>query len=179
MKTNNTVPPKNEKKKSKADRFWESFLFTENGKPKSSLMIYTFCLSFVFLAVYAVCFLLMISLLTNLLSSLPAFASNAIVSILASVIGVFICCVPHRFVQDKRLVFGAHLWLLLYALASLIAMLIMLNGEATNVLLVFFGWFIAIPLVVSLPVTAYLCRRDHHPKQPEPEPEWKKYVNRR
>jgi len=179
MKTNNTVPPKNEKKKSKADRFWESFLFTENGKPKSSLMIYTFCLSFVFLAVYVVCFLLMISLLTNSLSSLPAFVSNALVGILASAIGVFICCIPHRFMQDKRLVFGAHLWLLLYAIASLIAMLIMLAGEATNVLLVFFGWFVAIPLAVSLPVTAYLYRRDHHPKTAEPEPEWKKYVNRR
>lgn len=179
MKTNNTVPPKNEKKKSKADRFWESFLFTENGRPKSSLMIYTFCLSFVFLAVYVVCFLLMISLQVKLLSSLAVFASNAIVSILASAIGVLICCIPHRFMQDKRLVFGAHLWLLLYAIASLITMLIMLNGEATNVLLVFFGWFVAIPLAVSLPVTAYLYRRDHHPKQSEPEPEWKKYVNRR
>ena len=40
MSTQNTLPPKNEKKKSRADRFWESFLFTENGKPKSSLMIY-------------------------------------------------------------------------------------------------------------------------------------------
>jgi len=179
MKTNNTVPPKGEKKKSRADRFWESFLFTENGKPKSSLMIYTFCLSFVFLAVYVVCFLLMISLQVKLLSSLPAFASNVIVSLLASAAGLLICCIPHRFMQDKRLVFGAHLWLLLYAIASLIAMLIMLDGEATNVLLVFFGWFVAIPLAVSLPVTAYLYRRDHHPKQSEPEPEWKKYVNRR
>lgn len=179
MKTNNAVPPKGEKKQSKADRFWGAFLFTENGKPKSSLIIYTFCLSFVFLAVYVICFLLLIGLLTEPLGALPAFVSNAIVSLLASAVGVLICSIPHRFVQDKRLVFGAHLWLLLYAVASLIAMLIMLNGEATNVLLVFFGWFVAIPLAVSLPVTAYLYRRDHHPKTVEPEPEWKKYVNRR
>ena len=32
--------------------FWRSFLLTEDGKPKSGLLIYTFCLSFVFLLLY-------------------------------------------------------------------------------------------------------------------------------
>ena len=31
-----------ERNRRRADRFWEAFLFPENGKPKSSLIIYTF-----------------------------------------------------------------------------------------------------------------------------------------
>ena len=69
-----------ERNRRRADRFWEAFLFTENGKPKSSLIIYTFSLSLVFTAVYILCYEVSIRLLTGLLASLPAFFSNLVIS---------------------------------------------------------------------------------------------------
>ena len=60
--------------------FLEAFLFTENGKPKSSLGIYTFCLSFVFLLVYVLCYEGAIRLLTGPLSPDAAFWTAKIVS---------------------------------------------------------------------------------------------------
>lgn len=165
----------------RADRFWSAFLFTENGKPKSSLLVYTFCLSFVFAAVYVLCYQGAIELLTQPLSGLKAWASNLIISISATAVGVLICSLPHRFFRDKRLVFGAHLWLALYAVAVLATMLILLGGaDGTAAFLTFFGWFIAIPVAMGCAVTGWLFRRDRCVDQTaEEEPEWKKYVNRR
>ena len=73
-----------ERNRRRADRFWEAFLFTENGKPKSSLIIYTFSLSLVFTAVYILCYEVSIRLLTGLLSSLPAFFSNLVIALVSS-----------------------------------------------------------------------------------------------
>ena len=41
-----------------ADKFWGAFQMTENGKVKSTLLLYSFCLSWVLLAVYGGCFAL-------------------------------------------------------------------------------------------------------------------------
>ena len=169
------------RRKERADRFWGAFLFTENGKPKSSLLVYTFCLSFVFAAVYVVCYEGAIRLLTEPTAAWPAWGSNLLISAAASLAGAALCCLPHRFFRDKRLVFGGHLWLALYALAVLVTMLILLGGtEGTSAFLAMFGWFVAIPVALGAAVSGWLYRRDHHVEEPaEPEPEWKKYVNRR
>jgi len=170
-----------DRRKSKADRFWSAFLFTENGKPKSSFLVYTFSLSFVFAVVYVLCYELSIRLLTDPLSALPSNAGNLVISLLASVLGAAICCIPHFFFKDKRLVFGGHLWLLAYALAILITMLIIMRDtDGIAAFLNFFGWFITIPVAVGCVAGGVLCRMHHHPEEKkESEPEWKKYVQRR
>lgn len=180
-KTMSTDAAQEKRRKERADRFWGAFLFTENGKPKSSLMVYTFCLSFAFTAVYVLCYQGAIECLTAPLSALEAWTSNLIISVIASAVGVVLCCLPHRFFRDKRLVFGGHLWLALYAMAILITMLILLGGaEGTGAFLTFFGWFIAIPVAAGNVVSGLLARKDYRPDPAvEEEPEWKKYVKRR
>ena len=165
----------------RADRFWGAFLFTENGKPKSSLMVYTFSLSFVFLAAYVLCYEGAIRLLSVPLETLPSWLSNLTISLCASAAGAALCCLPHLFFRDKRLVFGGHLWLLLYAVAVLVTMLILLRGtDGTSAFLTVFGWFGAIPVAVGTAVSGLLFRRDYRPEPiAEAEPEWKKYVDRR
>lgn len=173
-------PQQGEKReKSRADRFWEAFLFTENGKPKSSLIIYTFSLSIVFAAVYVVCYEAAIRLLTGPLSSLPAWQSNLLIALISSAAGVLLCCFPHRFFREKRLVFGGHLWLCIYAAAVLLIMLALMGfTESFTAFLVFFGWTAAFPVASGTAVSGALYRRDHRrQKKAEPEPEWKKYVN--
>ena len=44
--------------------FWKAFLFTEDGKPKSGLMVYTFCLSLVYVPLYMAAFYFSIEWLT-------------------------------------------------------------------------------------------------------------------
>ena len=172
---------KEEKQRAKAEKFWEAFRMTENGKPKSSLGIYTFSLSVLFAAVYALCCEGAIRLLTEPLARLPAWGSNLVISLVSSGVGAALCCAPHRFMRDKRLVFGGHLWLCGYAAAILGIMLVMMGfSEAFGAFLIFFGWAVALPVALGTGVSAALFRRNRQPAKPaEPEPEWKKYVNRR
>ena len=170
---------KEEQRKSKAEGFWEAFRFTENGKPKSSLVIYTFSLSVLFAAVYALCYEGAIRLLTGPLASLPAWGSNLVISLAASGIGAAVCCAPHRFFRDKRLVFGGHLWLCGYAAVILAVMGIMMGlTEEFAAFLIFFGWAVAVPVILGTAASELLFRKSRQPAlTAAAEPEWKKFVN--
>ena len=176
-----TEKEKQAKRQERTDSFWSAFQFTENGKPKSSLIVYTFSLSILFAAAYFLCYEGAIRLLTGPLSSLPAWAGNLLIALLASAAGAAACCLPHRFFSDKRLVFGGHLWLCAYAAAVLAIMLVMLGfTEGFGSFLVFFAWFVLPPVAAGTGASALLYRRDRAKKPlAEQEPEWKKYVSRR
>ena len=169
------------KRQERAERFWDTFRFTENGKPKSSFGIYTFSLSIAFIAVYVLCYEGAIRILTDPLSQLTPFLANLLIALLSSIAGTAICCLPHRFFQDKRLVFGGYLWLCVYAAAVLLIMAILMGfSEGFVSFLVFFGWFIALPVVLGTAVSAWLFRRDYRSENStEKEPEYKKYLNHR
>lgn len=161
--------------------FWRTFLFTENGKPKSSLLIYTFCLSFVFLGFYIAAFCLVIDLLAEPLAGLPPFWGNLLQSAAVGAGGAALSALLHLVLPDKRLAFGTHLWLALYAVACTVTLAVFLEGdrEAIGAMLVFMGWFAAIPVAIGLVVTALLFRRDYRPPRADGEPEWKKYTRPR
>lgn len=161
-------------------KFWSTFLFTEDGKPKSSLLIYTFSLSFVLVFLFLAAFGLLIDPLNALCSAMPAFAVNLITCLACTVIVMIPTCIFHHFVKDKRLAFGGFLWLDIYAVAILITELIMMWGdtEAIGMFLAFFFWFFALPVIIGSGITFFLFKRDYKPA-PTPEPEWKKYVTRR
>ena len=167
-------------RQSRADRFWSAFRFTENGRPKSGFGVYTFSLSLAYAAVYFLCYEGAIRLLSGPLSGLSAWQANLFTALSAAILGAALCCLPHRFFSDKRLVLGGHLWLCAYALAVLVIMLVLLGfTPAYGAFLVAFGWFVAPPVCLGTLASAMLFKRDHTPARPPEEPEWRKYVNRR
>lgn len=161
--------------------FWRSFLLTEDGKPKSGLLIYTFCLSFVFLGIYILAFWMVIEELSDPLASLPPVLGNLIQSVLVGVAASALSGLMHILLPDKRLAFGTHLWLALYVVASVITLAILLKeAELIGAMLMFVLWFAVIPLAMGLTVTYLLYRRDYvPPRQVEEKPEWTKYTQRR
>ena len=161
--------------------FWRSFLLTEDGKPKSGLLIYTFCLSFVFLGIYILAFWMVIEELSDPLASLPPVLGNLIQSVLVGVAASALSGLMHILLPDKRLAFGTHLWLALYVVASVITLAILLKeAELIGAMLMFALWFAVIPLTMGLTVTYLLYRRDYvPPRQVEEKPEWTKYTQRR
>ncbi|MGN1025358.1 MAG: hypothetical protein ACI4P4_03015 [Faecousia sp.] len=160
--------------------FWRSFLLTEDGKPKSGLLIYTFCLSFVFLGIYIAAFWLVIEELTQPLSALPPVLGNLIQSVLVGIAASALSTVMHMLLPDKRLAFGTHLWLAVYVVACVITLAIMLGDwSLIGTMLVFALWFAVIPVAMGLGVTYLLFRRDYvPPRQVEEKPEWTKYTQR-
>lgn len=163
-------------------KFWRAFLFTEDGRPKSGLVIYTFFLSIGLLLLHLLAFDRSIEWLGPALpASMPVFWSNLIQSLAASAAVLLLAVVLHLLFKDKRLMFGSYLWLAFYAVVMLIAMLVILRGTgAWREFLEFFGWFAAIPVALGLLVTGPLCRRDYAPPAPAQEAEpWKKFTQRR
>ena len=172
-----------EKWNKRADSFWKTFLFTENGRPKSGFMVYTFTLSFVFIALYIGAFALIGGeWYRSLTESWPPTAANVLGSLCVAAAVCLVGYVLHRLFKDKRLMFGTYLWLLLYVIASVIYMAVYTRGdrELFAIFMSFALWFAIIPTVLGTALFYVLCRRDHHPAPPaEAEPEWKKYVRRR
>ena len=161
-------------------RFWSTFLFTENGKPKSGLIIYTFSLSFVMLAAYLLSYNFIIERPTGLTASWPVFWGNLLESLAASAVLLLLTWLLHRLLRDKRLMLGTWLWMALYAVAAVITMLILLRGTgAVPEFLKFLAWFVLIPLALGLLLSALLYRRDYVPPAPAvEEAPWKKYIRR-
>lgn len=174
---------KKERKEKWAKReksFWKAFLFTEDGKPKSGLMVYTFCLSLVYVLLYIAAFNCSIEWLSPITASWPVLAGNLLQSLAAGAALALLSLVLHRLFADKRLLFGCHLWLAVYALLVCVSMLFLLGDrDAFGAFLHFFFWFILIPVSMGLTVTFLLYRRDYTPPRREEEQPWKKFTQRR
>lgn len=174
---------KKERKEKWAKReknFWKAFLFTEDGKPKSGLMVYTFCLSIVFVLLYIGAFNLIINWLSPVTAEWPVFAGNLVQSLAAGVVGVLVTLILHRIFSEKRLMLGTYLWLAGYILLVSVSMIFMLGDwEAFVAFLHFFAWFAAIPVALGLIVSYFLYRQDYVPPKREEDQPWKKFTQRR
>ena len=134
-----------------ADSFWSAFQMMENGRVKSTLMLYSFCLCWVFAAVYGAAIALLIGPLHMLMAGSPVFLENLVTALVPAVLGTAVCCLTWLLPGDKRKLPAAYLWLTLLMLACLIALLILLKGEqgAQILALQFFGVFVLVPLVLG------------------------------
>ena len=134
-----------------ADKFWGAFQMMENGRGKSTLMLYSFCLCWVFAAVYGAAIALLIGPLHMLMAGSPVFLENLVTALVPAVLGTAVCCLTWLLPGDKRKLPAAYLWLTLLMLACLIALLILLKGEqgAQILALQFFGMFVLVPLIMG------------------------------
>ncbi len=162
-------------------RFWSTFLFTENGKPKSGFLIYAFCLSAVFIGLHLAAFHYLTELLAPITASWPVVWGNLFGSLCVTAAVCLIGVVLHIALPDKRLMLAAYLWLALYTAAAIVTMGILLRGTgAMREFMLFALWFCLLPVGIGMLLFGLLCRKDHHPATPpEEEPAWKKYVDRR
>ena len=145
----------------RADKFWSAFRLTENGKVKSTLMLNSFCLAFVFSLVYIAAFYLMIDPLHNLLGGFPPLIENLAESVLPAVLGTGVCSISWLIFKEKRMMLASYIWLLVIAFAVLITMIILLWGETAQILafLHVFLMLILAPLILGSSVAIYLYSR--------------------
>ena len=134
-----------------ADSFWSAFQMMENGRVKSTLMLYSFCLCWVFAAVYGAAIALLIGPLHMLMAGSPVFLEYLVTALVPAVLGTAVCCLTWLLPGDKRKLPAAYLWLTLLMLACLIALLVLLKGEqgAQILALQFFGMFVLVPLIMG------------------------------
>ena len=97
---NNRIPKKS--KETKADKFWSIFLFTKNGRVKSTFIVNSFSLSILFLAVYGLCYFMLIDPLNSLVSAhLSTSLASLVESLVPALIGSVLCCSLFFVIKDK------------------------------------------------------------------------------
>lgn len=152
----------NERVTRAAESFWSAFQMTENGKVKSTLLLYSFCLCWVFLAVYGLAYAFLTVPLHNLTSGGPTAVENLVGALVPAVLGTAVCSLTWFLSKtEKRLMPAAYIWLFVLALACLITLLILLRGEGEAQLLVlqFFGMFVLTPVLLGGGLAMFLYYR--------------------
>ena len=180
------IPPteleRQQRWKQRGDAFWGIFLPTKNGKVKSTLVLNSFCLSILFLAVYAMAYLLLLDGLDAFLAGKASlFWINVLESLIPALVATFICNVLHFVFAEKRLVPAAFIWLLLYTLAVTAYLLACSPPEARSTTLKLLMMVVPPSVLSGCALSAFLyCRhRKLHPtgRPIEELPSWKQ--NRR
>ena len=152
---------KNIERAEKADKFWSAFMLTKDGKVKSTLLLNSFCMCVVLIAVYAGCFVLLASPMETLTQAAPVWAKNLVGTLVPSALGSVICLLTFPLFKERRTIPCAYLWLLVLTLACLVTMVILLWGEQTAMVLMlqFFLLFFAAPILIGGTGSLLLYRR--------------------
>ena len=165
MQAYNTNPLQEEERNrvraEKADRFWNAFQITENGKVKSTLLLNSFCMAAVFIAIYFGAFALMLTPLQTMVENAPVWVGNLVGAVVPSLFGTLVCLAMFPLFKEKRTIPCTYLWIFLLAVACLITLVIMLWGESGTIklLLQFMGLFVLCPVVLGGFGSVWLYKR--------------------
>lgn len=159
-----------------ADKFWGAFQMTENGRVKSTLLLYSFCLCWVLLALYGGCFALFSPWLDRLLQGAPVGLINLVEALVPAAAGTAIASLAWLLPGDRRLLPASYIWLALLMLACLIALVIMMGWDSAGLILQFFGMFVLPSLALGLGASflAYYLYWEKRPPAEDPARPWKR-----
>lgn len=166
-----TDEEKKQTQKKRADKFWNIFLFTDGkGKLKSTLLVNSFSLSLLFLAVYGLCYYFLIDIIQiGLGENAPVFLQNLLQCLVPCIIGTGACCSLFRLLKKKELVPAAYVWLILYALVMLIGTLVGMDAETRPFFLNFYMMIVPLPLALGTFLSFSMLKRFHKDNPPASE----------
>ncbi len=161
-----------------ADKFWGAFQMTENGRVKSTILLYSFCLCWVLLALYGGCFALLNPWLDAWLqgAGAPTLLISLAEALVPAAVGTAVASLAWLLPGDKRLLPAGYIWLTLLILACLIALVIMMGWKDMGLILQFFGMFTLAPLVLGLGSSLLVYYRIWKKRPPAGDPArpWKR-----
>ena len=139
-----------EQKQNKLE-FREFFRFTKDGKMKSGTVVYSFSLAILFLIVYGAVYYYLIDVLAPITKGLPVWASDTVGAVVPAIAGGLICLIPVLLLSERKYAVYAYIWIAVFALAFMIAMLIQLKNEkeALSVFIRLFAIMVPAPLIIG------------------------------
>ena len=143
----------------KLDRFWAALFLTPEGKPKSAFLLYSFCLSLVFLIAYGVSYFFLINVLKKAFAQSSVAVRNIFESLVPGLAGSLVCCAPWFFIKNKRMLPAAYIWLALYAVAALMAMAFLAGSGDFRIFLYFYLMLVPSGLVSGAVFSLLMFRR--------------------
>ncbi|MBR3436404.1 MAG: hypothetical protein IKG97_01480 [Lachnospiraceae bacterium] len=125
----------------KLARFWRTLFLTETGRPKSTVLLYSFLLSLVFLAIYALAYAFLVGAIQQFFvpglsrMTLEEFSEymlahknlapwmNITQSVVPGVLGSVVCCLLSLAIKERAVPAGAYIWLVVFLVVVLVAMI--------------------------------------------------------
>lgn len=144
----------------KMDRFWAALFLTPEGRPKSAVLLYSFCLSLLYLVVYGTAYFFLIDAIESAFAGSGVALRNIMQSLLPGLAGTIVCCSLWFAIKDRRIVPAAYVWLALFAAASLVTTALLTDGEGFRIFLYFFLMLVPTGLV-SGAIFTFLMFRAH------------------
>ena len=143
--------------------FKEFFRFTKDGKMKSGTVVYSFSLAVLFLIVYGAAYYFLIDVLAPMTQGLPIWASDAVGAVIPALIGGLVCLIPVLLLSERKYAVFAYIWIAVFAIAFLIAMLVQLKDErdALSVFLRLFIIMVPAPLIIGGGTAWYLYKKQN------------------
>lgn len=142
----------------KIDHFLAGLFLTPEGKLKSALLLYSFCLSLLFTVVYIASYFFLIDVLEHALAAAPVAARNIAQALIPGLLGTLICCAAWFLPGDKRLLPYTYYWQCAYALFALIVMALMVDAQEYSIFLYFFMTLALTGLISGVLVSQLLYR---------------------
>ena len=141
--------------------FQEFFRFTKDGKMKSGTFAYSITYAALILVVYGAAYYFMIDVLAPLTKDLAPWLANLIGAIVPALVGALICLIPIELISNKKPFFLGYVWIAVFALVFLIAMIILLKDDrdALSIFLHLFVIMVPAPLLIGGGSALYLWKR--------------------
>jgi hypothetical protein len=147
-------------RENKSRSFWDFFALAENGKLKSTVLINSFALSLLYLAVYILSYSLLLGPVDAMIDKqLPVFWINCIESVIPAAAATALCLTFFLFSRDKRVVPAAYVWLLIFSLILLIALFFALGPEDRPDFAQLYAMFVPAPLLIGCGSSAAIYLR--------------------
>ncbi|MDR1801685.1 MAG: hypothetical protein LBQ95_07615 [Lachnospiraceae bacterium] len=144
------------------DRFWVTLFLTPEGRPKSAMLMYAFCLCFVLFALYGLSYYFLIDGLEYLLKSINAvWFKNALMTLLPGLIGTAVCLLFWFLTKDKRILPVAYVWLGILSILSLAGMYFVCldDLEVFRIFWYFFVRLVPVGLISGIVCTQIIYRK--------------------
>ena len=134
----------------KIDQICSAIFLTENGKPKSALLIYSFSLALVFIVVFLASYMLLLEPLEIAFQARSVFVRNVVEYTIPAIIGCIPClALSFAFKERKNMVAASFTWLDVIVLIMFVTMAFMADRSDWATEYRLFLTIIGLPMLIS------------------------------
>lgn len=150
-----------DKEQKRKIEFKDFFRFTKDGKMKSGTFAYSITYAAFLLIVYGAAYYFLIDILAPVTAGMKPWLSDLIGAIVPALLGALICLLPLKLISNKKPFFLAYVWIAVFSLIFLIAMVFQLKNDpdALSIFLHLFVIMVPAPLIIGGGSALYLWKK--------------------
>jgi len=134
----------------KIDRICRVVFLTEEGRPKSTLLIYSFSLSLLFIVVFLIAYWVLLEPLEKAFEASPVWLRNIVEYTVPAIVGCIPCVgLSFAFKERMNMVPAAFTWMCVIATIAMVTMVFMVDPDDRATEYGLFMAIVGIPMLMS------------------------------